>query len=94
MAKRKTKMISIRVSESEYDLVKSHYAAMGGRSVSAFAREALQVVMRRPAHEKSDRESESDRETQVRQLTDKLNTLQGEVTMLTRLVSERLSPKG
>ena len=88
MAKRRSKMISIRVSESEYELVKSHYAAMGGRSVSAFAREALQVVMRKPVKE------ETDPASQVRQLADRLNTLQGEVTLLTRMVSERLTPKG
>jgi len=87
MAKRKTKMISIRVSEVEYDLVRNRYAAMGGRSVSDFAREALQTVMQKPA------KGEDDPATQVRQLADKVNALQGEVSLLTRLVSEHFVPK-
>lgn len=85
MAKRKTKMISIRVSESEYDSVKSHYSSLGVRSVSAFAREALQVVLRDPI------KSDTDLAAQVRQLDGRLNALQGEVSLLTRIVGDRLA---
>jgi hypothetical protein len=80
MAKRKTKMISIRVSESEYDSVKSHSASLGVRSVSALAREALQSVLRDPAR------ADADLATQVRILSGRLNSLQGEVLLLTRIV--------
>lgn len=82
-------MISIRVSDTEYDLVKSHYAALGGRSVSAFARQALQVVLRKPVTE----QTQSDPANEVRQLADKLKVLEGEVSLLTRIVSERLAVK-
>ena len=87
MARQKTKMISIRVSDAEYELVKSQYASTGRRSVSAFARDALQIGLRPPVKE------EGDPTSQVRQLADKLTTLQSEVSLLTRMVSERLTPK-
>jgi len=80
-------MISIRVSESEYDSVKSHSASRGVRSVSAFAREALQVLLREAGNEQRDLASE------LNMLTGRLHALQGEVSQLTRMVSERLQPK-
>jgi len=77
-------MISIRVSESEYDSVKSHFAATGVRSVSALAREALRSILHEPVN------ADADLATQVRALAGRLNSLQGEVSLLTRIVGDRL----
>ena len=46
---RRTKMISLRLSEVEYDVLKTHYRAYGARNVSDLARLALQRVIAAPA---------------------------------------------
>jgi hypothetical protein len=42
-------MISLRLSEVEYDVLKTHYRAYGARNVSDLARLALQRIIDGPA---------------------------------------------
>jgi hypothetical protein len=43
------KMISLRLSKEEYELLKTNYHAYGARNISELARLALQRVMTAPA---------------------------------------------
>jgi len=43
------KMISLRLSEVEYDVLKMHYRTYGARNVSDLARLALQRIMNQSA---------------------------------------------
>ncbi len=47
-AHRREKLISIRLSELEYQLLKTRYRMFGARNVSDFARIALDQIMGRP----------------------------------------------
>ena len=108
MSKRKTKMLSIRVSEDEYELLKNTHTSSGTRSVSAFAREAIRRILRGPAPADSvlgdessvlvdgthgDIETRGDVETAVRSLNRKLGVLQNEVSRLSRTVAESFPAK-
>ena len=42
---RRKKMISLRLSEEEYELLKARYHSYGARNVSELARQALQHIM-------------------------------------------------
>jgi len=42
--KRKSKMISLRVSAEEYEIFKQHYPSHGARNLSDFARLAMQRI--------------------------------------------------
>ena len=46
---RKCKMISLRLSEPEYEGLKAHYRAYGARNISELARLALQRMVVEPA---------------------------------------------
>ena len=76
-------MISIRVSEDDYLLLKDRYELHGNRSVSALAREALSNVIQRPVLPPIDLEAE------VRLLHNKVAVLQREVSRLARIVEEQ-----
>jgi hypothetical protein len=84
MAKTKTKMISVRVSEDDYQLLKDKYESHGTRSVSALAREALHAVIGRSGPKLGDLE------TEVVILHGKVTALQREVSRLARIVSDGL----
>jgi hypothetical protein len=43
------KMISLRLSEGEYEVLKTHYRTYGARNVSELARLALQRIVTDPA---------------------------------------------
>jgi hypothetical protein len=95
MPKRKTKMLSIRVSQDEYELLKNTHTSSGTRSVSAFAREAIRRILRGPAPADSDNDSSvlvdgtnGDVQTAVRSLNRRIGVLQTEVTRLSRTVAE------
>jgi hypothetical protein len=81
MAKTKTKMISVRVSEDDYLALKNRYESHGNRSVSELAREALHTVIRRPSPQPVDLEAE------VGIIHTKLTALQNEVSRLARIVA-------
>jgi hypothetical protein len=84
MPKTKSKMISIRVSEQDYELLKNEHASRGTRSVSAFTREALQRVIEAPPVEPANLQAE------LRLLDSRVATLQNEVSHLSRIVAESL----
>jgi hypothetical protein len=42
---RRNKMISLRLSDAEYEILRTHYRTYGARNVSDFARLALQRIM-------------------------------------------------
>lgn len=87
MSKRKTKTLSIRISEDEYETLKNTHTSTGTRSVSAFAREALQRIIANPsAHNNA-------APPDVHSLDRRLAVLQNEVTRLSRTVAESLSGK-
>lgn len=75
-------MISVRVSESEYELLKKHYASLGTRSVSDLARAALQRVIGVPATNGIHREPE------IQTMDEKLSTLQSQISQLSRALTE------
>jgi hypothetical protein len=45
---RRRKMISLRLSEVEYEVLKTHYRTYGARNISDLARLALQRIMTEP----------------------------------------------
>jgi Arc/MetJ-type ribon-helix-helix transcriptional regulator len=84
MSTRRTKTLSIRISEDEYEMLRTLYNSNGARSVSETAREALHRLV-----ENQDN-PESDVEAALRSLDQKLGILQGAVSNLSRAVAERL----
>lgn len=85
-ATRKTKMISIRLSQEEYEFLKTVYESRGIRSVSEFARDAMNriVTIHNSGHDQNDL---ADR---MRVLDTRISVLQGEVSQLSRLVAHNL----
>jgi hypothetical protein len=84
MPARRTKTLSIRISEDEYETLKTFYGSNGTRNVSAIAREALRRMVQNQAA------PESDVETALRSLHQRIGDLQGTVSNLSRTVAERL----
>lgn len=85
MPARRTKTLSIRISEVEYETLKSFRCLNGTRSVSASAREALRRLI-----QDSTPPSEDDVTKAIRSLDQRLAALQSSVSSLSRTVSERL----
>ncbi len=86
---RKSKMISVRISMAEYVSVKAMYEARGIRSVSALARDAMQRFLNESGHNtEPSLPFQGDCEARIRFLDAKLNTLQGEVPQLSRLLAD------
>lgn len=54
MSESRSRMISLRLSEGEYEALKSQYRSCGARSISEFARLALQRVVLEPAAAEND----------------------------------------
>ena len=80
MPTRKNRIISLRLSEEEYESLKSRYASHGVRSLSEFARDAMHRVLgEEPA-------SPVDLRNRVRLLDGKVALLEGEVSRLSRAV--------
>jgi Arc/MetJ-type ribon-helix-helix transcriptional regulator len=84
MPARRTKTLSIRISQDEYETLKAFYSSSGTRSVSETAREALRRLVQNRAN------PESEVETALRSLDQRLGVLQGTVSNLSRTVAERL----
>ena len=73
---RRKKMISLRLSEEEYELLKARYHTYGARNVSELARQALQHIMTgspRPQH---------DFAAELTQLADRVHVLEASVSLL------------
>lgn len=90
-------MLSIRVSEDDYELLRN--TSNGTRSVSALARDAIQRIIGDPTpggsvpgtdNSVSNNGTHGDVETAVRSLDRKLTVLQNEVSRLSRTVAESI----
>ena len=73
---RKTKMISLRISEVEYEVLKRHYCTYGARNISDLARLALQRIMTAPA------DQEDDFACRLSQLDKRVHTLEFHVSRI------------
>lgn len=83
--KKKSKMISIRLSAEEYESLKAIFPSLGVRSVSQFARDAMQHLIHNASTTGGDSRT-ADLDIKVRVLDTKLTRLQGEVSQLSRMV--------
>jgi hypothetical protein len=81
MTTRKNKIISLRLSEEEYESLKAIYASRGVRSLSEFARDAMHRVL---GEGPPDDGNIADR---VELLNGKVALLEGEVSRLSRAVA-------
>jgi hypothetical protein len=84
--KRKSRMISLRLSNEEYESLRSLYRIHGSRSVSEFARNAMQKVIAETAS------PSQSLETRLNDLDLKMSSLDQEVARLVRLVESRMTP--
>ena len=85
---RKTRTISLRLSEQEFEVLKSLYTARGARSISEFARSAMQTVITGPGN--------GDRyplELKVQEMDGKLSVLDSEVARLSRVLESELAAR-
>ena len=73
---RKKRMISIRLSEMEYEVLRTQYGAYGARSVSDLARLALQRIMARPV------DRQDGLAAKVSELDQRVHTLESSVALL------------
>jgi uncharacterized protein (DUF1778 family) len=80
---RKSRTISLRLSEREFDALKQLYAANGARSISEFIRSTMQ-----PLIAETSREGRA-LELKVQEIDGKLSILDGEVARLTHLLRGR-----
>jgi hypothetical protein len=81
MQTRKNRIISLRLSEEEYESLKTIYEARGVRSLSEFARDAMhRVVGEGPPNG-------ADLHDRVELLNGKVALLEGEVSRLSRVLA-------
>jgi hypothetical protein len=73
---RRKKMISLRLSEEEYELLKTRYHTYGARNVSDLARQALQHIMTGSPGPKPDFAAE------VAELYQRVHELESRVSLL------------
>jgi hypothetical protein len=73
---RRKKMISLRLSEEEYELLKTRYHTYGARNVSDLARQALQHIMTGSLGPKPDFAAE------VAELYQRVHELESRVSLL------------
>jgi len=78
--KRRSRMVSFRLSEEEYEGLKSICLMLGARSLSDVARDAVQRMLG------NGKTSKKDLETEVESLAAKMELLAQEVQRITRLV--------
>lgn len=80
---RKTRMVSFRISSEEYDALKSLHRSFGHRSISDFARSAVQrLILTLSA-------SETPVERVLHDLSDRMNLLDRQVADLHRLMESQ-----
>ena len=83
---RRSKVVSVRVSDDEFRQLKQLCEATGARCVSDLARDTIFRMMH--GGEPRSADTSSDLRTRVEELDEKLNTLQGKVSRLAMLVLE------
>ena len=81
-ASRRRKMISLRLSEVEYDVLKARYRVYGARNVSELARLALQRIMTGSAGPPDDFAAK------LAELDERVHTLESRVSLV--LARERV----
>jgi hypothetical protein len=80
----KSRTISLRLSQNEFEALKSLYTAHGARSISDFVRTSIQRVISEAAP------TGDGLELKVQELDGKLSILDGEVRRLSRLLEGEL----
>ncbi len=75
-SERRKKMISLRLSDVEYDILKSHYRVCGARNVSDLARLAIQRIMSESAA------SPDDLASRFAELENRVHALESHVSLL------------
>ena len=83
MLKRRSRMVSFRLSEEEYEGLKHICITVGARSLSDIARDAVQRLLTNGAEPKNDGDA------QVRLLNQRMDALDQEVKRLAGLVDHR-----
>ena len=84
---RRSRTISLRLSEREFETLRNLYAAKGARSISEFIRSALNRILSETAHE------DDALELKVQEIDGKLTILDGEVARLTQLFGALHEPR-
>jgi hypothetical protein len=87
MQPKRSKMISLRLSDEEYESLKTLYAARGVRSLSEFAREAMHRVL----GEDQPPLPNSTLDIRVQVLDGKVALLEGELSRLSRVIETELA---
>jgi hypothetical protein len=75
---RRRKMISLRLSEVEYELLKTHYRTYGARNVSDLAHLALQRIMNGSAA------SQDTFAAKLAELDNRVQTLESQIALMVR----------
>jgi hypothetical protein len=84
-SKRKSKMISLRLSSAEYEALRAIHGSFGARSVSEFARQAMQKVIAGGVPRTA---------VELAQLDGKVDTLDRQVTKLVKVFETQVgTPK-
>ena len=83
---RRSRVVSIRVSDDEFRQLREMCTVTGARCVSDLARDAMFNFMR--GREMRPGAADAELQTRVRELDEKLNALQGRVSRLAMLVVE------
>jgi uncharacterized protein (DUF1778 family) len=83
---RKTRTISLRISEPEFEALKTLYAAHGARSISDFVRTSMQRVISEAAS------PSYALELKVQEIDGKLSLLDGEVARFSRFLEGAVAP--
>lgn len=81
----KSRMISLRLSDEEFEKLRSLYRVHGSRSVSEFARNAMQKVIA------EEQVASSNIEGRLQELDHKMSSLDQEVGRLIRMIEGRLA---
>jgi hypothetical protein len=80
---RKNRIISLRLSEREFEALKTLYHAHGARSISDFVRSTMNRVISQTPRDNGSLE------LKVQEMDGKLSLLDGEVARLTQLLDQR-----
>jgi hypothetical protein len=85
--KRKSRMISLRLSNEEYESLRSLYRVHGSRSVSEFARTSMQKVISETMRSPSETV-----DARLKEIDQKMVLLDQEMNRLITLIESRIPP--
>ena len=86
-ASHKTRILSLRISEKDFDALKSRYAAHGARSISEFARDAMQNMIAGHAA------PSAALELRIQEIDGRLSLLDSEVSRLSQVLETALAAR-